>query len=131
MLKLLSRKTNAEKLEIEFNEIVSLLDKADANTRVAVGYGINVLWQAFNARFNSIEEFQKQNHGFKIDYLKSISTFESLVRNEQSDKEVALGASLFKMFLAPVIDGNQKMVNRMVEKLEPLNAEGWSFAKIR
>jgi hypothetical protein len=55
--------------------------------------------------------------------MKKFTDLETIM-TENNDPQVAIGVALTKMYLAPLIEDNGPMVNRMAEQLEPLNREG-------
>ena len=58
----------------------------------------------------------------------NLTRFEETMWAEGQRSE-ALGTALLKMYLAPVIEENPAKENRMAEKIEPLNREGWPIVQ--
>lgn len=114
--------SEAEALEAEFNEVMRRVMTAPGAVRVAVAYGVAFLWKLFDAEFGSAEAFQIQPRSVQLAYLEKLTKLEESMA--QRDPQVSLGVALTKMYLAPIIERNGTMVNRMADHIEPLNREG-------
>jgi hypothetical protein len=114
--------TEAQALEAEFDAEMQKLATVSGDTRAAVAYGVALSWRMFNAEFGSAEAFQNEPRRVQIAYAKKLVDLREAMMNREP--EIALGIALTTMCLAPLIERNSALVNRMAEKLEPLNREG-------
>lgn len=115
----------AEALEAEFNGVLNQVAHFSDAQRAQVARGVALSWKLFNAQFESADAFLGRPRKDQLDYLEKVANFEQSVTEEEP--LLAIGVALTRMYLAPLIERNAVMVNRMAEKLEPLNRDGFAM----
>lgn len=118
------RKSDREVLEEQFNGVLSAFDIAPEVNQLAIAYMVAFCWKAFNLKFGSEDEFKKLSKDQHFDYVRSLTSLESMLVKDGKELE-AVGVSLMKMYLAPLMEGDDDMALKMAKKLEPLNQMGW------
>ena len=118
------RKSDDQVLEEEFNGVLSAFDKAPEVNKLAIAYMLAFCWKLFNSKFGSQDEFKRSSRDQQFDYLRSLTSLESKLVKDGKKLE-AVGVALMKMYLAPLMEGDDDMALRMAKKLEPLNQLGW------
>ena len=111
-----------EELREEFERFTSTLRHADDVTQIAVGYSINMANSLFIKRFGSVDAFCQQSGSERVNYIKSLTTFEE--KMSQQDPAVALGFGLFKMWIGVLSEQDQELMSQFSKDLGYFSCKG-------
>lgn len=121
---------DAAALEAEFDEVMRKVDSFDDRLRATVAYGVAFSWRIFVASYPTAERFQDEPLSKQMEFVDKLTQLENYFKSKQSELGLAaVGAALTRMYLAPLIERNAAMGNRMADRLERLNREGFSLLK--
>lgn len=109
--------------EEEFNEVMRKVDAASPPARAAVAYGVAFSWRMFVTSYPTAAQFQSEPRNVQMAFADKLTKLEEHLTSRGD--ATALGVGLTKMYLAPLVDHNAALANRMVARLEPLNREGY------
>lgn len=118
------KKESAERkaMREEFEEHIRALRHADDATQMAVGYGINISNSMFIKRYGSIKAFCQQPIDEKIKYIQSINDFEEKMCSQ--DPLIVLGSSLFKKWIATLIEEDKDLMSQFRRELDYFSRKG-------
>ena len=111
----------------DFEKVISAYEVMSSAEQIAVAASLAISWKAFNARFGSAEEFCKIGIKEQVDYIKKMSNYADGLA-ERGQKHEALGATLMKMYLAPLMAGDHDLAQELAMKLEPINQKGFLYS---
>ena len=117
-------------VEAGFNELMRKVDLFDAGPRAVVATGTAFSWRVFVAHYSSAEGFQNAPEAKQaeiMDHLEKIKI--DFKRTEGEVSLAAIGVELTRMYLFVLMERNAVVGNRMADRLERLNYEGFQLLK--
>ena len=106
----------------EFEEHIRVLRHTDDATKMAVGYGINIANSMFIKRYGSVKAFSQQPMSEKINYIHSLNEFETKMSDQ--DPLFVVGASLFKKWIAALIEEDKELMSQFSKELDYFSRKG-------
>jgi len=111
-----------ERLLREFARQIRKLRGAKESIQSSVGRGINIANSMFMQRFGSAEKFQVLSSDEQIQYIESLTKAEE--RFTRRWPTMAIGFSLFKLWLEALIEEDEASVKHFSRGLAVLSAKG-------
>jgi hypothetical protein len=109
----------------EFDEARKILGRLKAcgpQTRSAVGAGVHLANADFLRHFTGLESFRSLQPEAQRQFCAELSDLEMALRNEEP--AVALGVGLYRIWLAEMVSGRQKVAELLGEELTELSRKG-------
>jgi hypothetical protein len=125
------------KLEVIFDEHYQKIMKTPELDRTCIAVGVSTAWRMLNANFGSAEGFMREPLTNKHNFVEKVQEMADAML-KRGDDHCAVGMTLATMYfsmLAAVSESNGSQrrkasatLNRMADRLEPLNKLGWDFS---
>lgn len=115
MLWFKKRESERDRVEREFQYVSSKVKGCTPAGLAALEYGLNFAFQAFMARFGSIDEFSNSSAAEKLSYQRSLTTAE--VGFQKSEPSMSVAFCLFKYWVSAVVEDDRELVAKFSRTL--------------
>lgn len=118
------KKSDKELMIEDFQKVITLYNSQDEKGRFEIDHGLAFCWKIFVSKYGSAENFKGKTRNEKRSYLIKLTEFEGKCLNE-GRAGIAFGASLLKMYLATIIEGDLDLEDMIARTLDPIIQRGW------
>ncbi len=103
----------------ELNRLLSRVNTANAQTRLAVGAGVHLANAEFIRRFGGIESLRRMPGEEQQRFIAALSDLETGSQSEQPG--LAVGVGLYRIWLIELLAGRREIAERLGEELTRLS----------
>lgn len=96
----------------KFDRAIKSLHEADHDVQAVVGAAINMADAIFQKSYESPQNFRNAPSAEQLAYIDKLTVLEGDLRNKHGDHNLALGFSLYKMWLGVIASKDKELFDR-------------------